>query len=120
MWEGQRPAMELLGYADKLSVAPGERIRFMVSAQAPSYDAVIVRLVQPDLRPGSPGFTGEIVDTPVTGTYSGRTQPVHGGSYVRVADNTLLRGLRHLTLQAWIYPTTPQREEAQGLLTKWS
>jgi N,N-dimethylformamidase len=72
--------MDLLGYADQFSVAPGERIRFMVSAQVPSYEATIVRLVQRDQRPSSPDFVGESVDTPVTGTYSGRNQPVHSGS----------------------------------------
>ena len=112
--------MELIGYADKVGAAPGERIRFMVSAQVPAYDATIVRLLQEDQRPGSPGFRGTAVETPVTGTYRGRNQPIHAGSHVVVADHPRLRCVRSLTLQTWIYPTIPRRDRPQGLLTKWS
>lgn len=110
--------MELIGYADKLGVRPGERIRFMVSAQLPSYDAAIVRLGRSDPGPAKPTFTGEKIDTPVTGTYTGRNQPLYSGSYVLVADNPLLHP-HSVTLQAWIYPTTPQRPEPQGVITTW-
>ena len=36
--------MEIVGYSDPLSVAPGEQIRFMVSTRAPSFRASLVRL----------------------------------------------------------------------------
>lgn len=112
--------MKLLGYADKLSATPGERIRFMVSADAPTYEAAIVRLIHADRAPGGPGFKEEVVATPVNGPHNGRKQIARAGSYVRVADHPLLRGLHSLTLQAWIYPTTPHKDGAQGILTRWS
>ncbi|MDB5075549.1 MAG: subunit beta of N,N-dimethylformamidase [Chloroflexi bacterium] len=112
--------MDLMGYADTFSLAPGERIRFMVSARVASYKATIVRLPQADQRPENPGFTGEVVDTPITGRYVGRAQALYSGSYVRVPDHSLLRRPASLTLQAWIFPTLPKRPEAQGVLTKWS
>ena len=112
--------MDLIGYADRLSVAPGERLRFMVSAQVPSYEAHIVRLARATPPPNATGLMGEIVDTPVSGSYGGRNQPIHAGSYVLVPDHALLRGLRSFTVQAWIYPTLPQRDAAQGLITRRS
>ena len=40
------PALRLVGYSDRISVAPGETIRFMVSADGlASYEAEIVRLI---------------------------------------------------------------------------
>ena len=39
--------MKVLGYCDRLSVAPGETVRFMVSCTgAPSYRAEVVRIMQ--------------------------------------------------------------------------
>ena len=84
--------MDLLGYADTFSLAPGERIRFMVSARVPSYEASIVRFPQVDQRPNSPGFTGEVVDTPVTGRYS------VGASGRAIRERELAEPLREFTI----------------------
>ena len=47
---------ELIGYTDRLSVAPGEKIRFMVSADLPAYSSALVRLVHGDENASGPGF----------------------------------------------------------------
>ena len=39
--------MELVGYTDRMSVAPGESLSFMVSSKRPRYEARLV-LVRPD------------------------------------------------------------------------
>ena len=111
--------MKILGYTDRLSVQPGESIKFMVSCQSSTYRADIVRLIHGDPNPQGPGFKEELVQTPVSGDYPGHEQPVRIGSYVIVPDSPLLRGTGGFTLQAWIYPTTPKKG-VQGLLTKWS
>jgi N,N-dimethylformamidase len=47
----------ILGYADRFSVAPGERIAFKASCRGHAhYYADIVRLVSGDLSPAGPGF----------------------------------------------------------------
>ena len=49
--------LKLIGYADRFSVAPGETIRFMVSAlDGQAYRAEIVRLIHGDANPEGPGL----------------------------------------------------------------
>ena len=111
--------MEIVGYGDRLSVAPGETIRFYVSCEQPTYQADIVRLIHGDPNPKGPGFKEELRATAVSREYPGRKQEIHSGSYVIVADSAALRVPYSFTLQAWISPTTPQKG-LQGLLAKFS
>ena len=58
-----RPAT-VHGYADRLSVAPGETIEFKVSCDEPgSYRADLVRLIHGDTNPVGPGVTTSGVGT---------------------------------------------------------
>ena len=111
--------LRLVGYCDRLSVQPGERIRFMVSSEFPRYRADIVRLIHGDANPKGPGFKEEVVENSLNGEYSGRKQELKLGSYVKVAGHRLLQQTGSFTLQAWIFPTTPLKG-LQGILTKWS
>ena len=111
--------MKIVGYTDRLSVQPGENIRFMVSCGHETYRADIVRLIHGDDNPLGPGFKEEPVGTSVDGQYSGRKQTINAGSYTVVPDHEALRLIGSFTLQAWIYPTLPQNG-IQGILTKWS
>ena len=55
-------SMGIAGYADRLSVQPGETIEFMVSSQLPRYEAAIVRLIHGDPNPRGPGIKEEIIE----------------------------------------------------------
>ena len=110
--------MEIVGYADRFSVHPGETIRFMVSSQHETYRAGIVRLIHGDENPLGPGYRDERVPTAADGEYPGADQPIRNGSYVVVGDHPDLEPAGALSLQAWIYPTTPDRE--QTIVGKWS
>ena len=110
---------QIIGYTDCISVEPGERLPFMISCEAPSYRADIIRLIHGDPHPDGPGRKEELVATTVSDNYPGRVQRIHTGSYVVVPSPCdLLRDLSSLSLQAWIYPTLPNRGW-QGLVTKW-
>ncbi len=111
--------LQLIGYADRLSVQPGETIQFMVSSKLPRYQADLVRLIQGDDNPIGPGFKEIVIDSPLNQEYPGRYQDLPNGSYVEVIDHPVLRATGNLTLQAWIAPTTPLKG-VQGILTKWS
>ena len=55
--------MGIVGYADHMSVQPGETVKFMVSSQAPRYRADIVRLIHGDANPKGPGIKETVLET---------------------------------------------------------
>jgi len=112
-------SLQLTGYSDKYSVHPGDEIKFYVNSEnGLDYDAAIVRLIHGDTNPDGPGYKEEEIETTVTGTYAGRQQRIHGGSYICVPDSWSLRSLESFTLQVMVWSTTPTKRR-QGLLTKW-
>ena len=82
----------------------------MVSTDSDTYEVDAIRH----------GATDEVLETSVSGSHKGRTQRVHPGSYATVPDSPLFRELHSFTIQMWIWPTTPDKSEPQGLLTRWS
>ena len=110
----------ITGYSDKISVQAGETIRFMVSCEKPGpYRAELVRVVCGDLNPKGPGVKLPAIDCPINGTYQGRHQSIHNGSYVFVPAAPQLAWKDGFTVQAMIWPTTPRLRE-QVLLSCWS
>jgi N,N-dimethylformamidase len=101
--------MKITGYADKLSAAPGETIKFMINCELPTYTADIVRLICGDTNPAGPGIKEKVVRTPVNKTYKGRKQTIETGSYVIIPGSPLLDNLESFSVQAMIWPTTPEK-----------
>jgi len=100
--------MKILGYCDRMSAAPGETLRVMVSCEAAHYRARLVRIVHGDANPAGPGFKVEPVASTIDGTHPGRVQTIDAGSYMRVFDHTRLAALSgSFTVAAMIWPTTP-------------
>src|SRR4051794_12320220 len=100
------------GYADRLSVAPGEAIEFKISCDAPGdYHADVVRLIHGDTSPEGPGFKDELVETEMSGDYPGRLQETDAGSCVVVRDGGRLAFTSAFTLHAFIHPTTPDKPD---------
>ena len=110
--------MPIVGYGDRWSVQPGETLRFMVSAEAPRYQARVVRLIHGDTNPAGPGFKARPVASSIEGDYEGRVQDYHPGSFAIVPDADALQPGDGLTLSAWVFPTTPG-ERPQAILAKW-
>ena len=111
--------MKITAYADRLSAAPGETIRFFVSCDGIArYRADVVRLICGDLNPEGPGYKERVVKTPANKTYKGRKQTIAVGSYGCVAAHPALDGRESYAVQALIWPTTPDKGE-QVLLAKW-
>ncbi len=118
-------AMRLTGYASKFSVHPGDTIKFYVNCDGPAdYKAEIVEMVNGDTNPRGPGFIERPVSAAVAGTYKGRKQVIHGGSYGYVPDAPQFH-LDSFTLQCWVWPSLPKthprywKHGAQGLVTRW-
>ena len=96
----------IVGYADRLSVAPQERIGFKVSAEGHSqYRCDIVRIISADHSPHGAGFREEVIETSASGIYPGRTQPISTGSYAVVPDSSHFGALRSFSVAAMIWPT---------------
>jgi N,N-dimethylformamidase len=111
--------MDLVGYAGRFSVAPGETVRFMVSSAQGRYRADLVRLIHGDTNPAGPGFKERPVPSAIDGDYRGREQPIRTGSCVVIPDHPALRLTGSLSMVAWIYPTR-LGDTPQGIMTKWS
>ncbi|MBM3518665.1 MAG: LamG domain-containing protein, partial [Alphaproteobacteria bacterium] len=111
----------IVGYADKLSLAAGETIRFMVSCEgAKTFKADLVRTVCGDPNPAAGGIREELIRTPLSGkTFKARKQEVYRGSCVRLHANPATEGLKSFSLQALIWPTTPAKG-MQSIISKWS
>jgi N,N-dimethylformamidase beta subunit-like protein len=113
------PTKSVVGYADRLSVAPGEAIRFMIGVAGEArYRADIVKLTSGDWHPEGAGFKEEHIATTVSREYQGREQEIHAGSFAIVADDPSF-AVDSFSLQAMIWPTTPLKGR-QTILAKWS
>ena len=111
--------MNLVGYTDRLSAAPGDTVRFMVSSEHPRFRADLVQLIHGDESADGPGYREREVPSAINGEYPGRSKPIHSGSYVHVPAHPALDALTSFTVAAWIFPTTPAAG-LQGLVSRWS
>jgi N,N-dimethylformamidase len=91
--------MEIVGYSDPLSVAPGDTIRFMVATHSEAFDAALARIA----GAGGPAR----VESGIEGRYEGRDQRFSLGSSVVVADAPPFEPGAGFTLEAWVWPTAP-------------
>ena len=79
---------QIMGYSDKISVRPGETIKFMVSCEKrASYKARIVQIIHGDTNPEGPGYKERAIESAVEGTYQGRKQHIHAGSYAVIPNH---------------------------------
>jgi len=101
--------LRLVGYADRLSVAPGETIAFMVSAQVPTYRADLVQLVHGDTNPAGPGFKARAVVSTLSGQYAGIHQRLCPGSYVSIPLRARVAFPDGISVHMWIRATTPDK-----------
>ena len=112
--------LKITGYSDRIYVRPGQTIEFKVNCDGPkTYRADIVRLINGDLNPEGPGYDEEVVQTSANRRYPGRKQVIHAGSHAIVPTSPSMDCPGSLTVQAMIWPTTPQKGR-QGLVTRWS
>ena len=112
--------VEIVGYADRMAVRPGETIAFKVSCESmvEHYRAEIVRLRCGDDSPSGPGFSAQSVKATVNGEYRGRKQPIGCGSYIVVPYDAALDGLESFTLAALVWPTLPGTG-SQTIMGRW-
>ena len=109
----------ITGYCDPISIRPGQQVDFKVCCyEAGAYEAELVRVIGGDDTPGGIGVIEEVVAAPFAGSYEGRHQAIHTGSYGSVEAQDALAGLHSFTLQAMICPTLPGQQR-QVLMGRW-
>src|SRR6202021_4089817 len=109
-----------VGYSDKISVRPGETISFMVSCEKRGpYQARVVQIIHGDTNPEGPGYKERAIESAVDGTYQGRKQHIHAGSYAVIRNHRAFDRLSSFSIQAMIWPTTPEKS-GQTLISRRS
>ena len=110
----------IMGYSDKISVCPGETIKFMVSCEGEkTYRARLVQVIHGDTTPSGPGYKERSVKADFEREYKARKQNVYAGSHAIVPNSHLFDQLRSFTLQAYIWPTTPEKGR-QTVISVWN
>lgn len=110
--------LKITGYPDRVSVASGQTVRFMVNCEYPRYQASVVRVVQGDSAPEAPPVKLVPVASAIDGEYPGRAQIIHAGSFAWINSGATFAASPSLSLQAMIMPTTPAKGR-QAILSKW-
>lgn len=111
--------MKLLGYTDRISAQPGDRVAFKVSGEPDmAYEVEIVRVICADPDPRGPGEAYQEIVKPFAAPLMARRQPVVPGSHATVKKSLPLRSLESFSLVVWVFPTTPIKGR-QRLLGQW-
>jgi N,N-dimethylformamidase len=109
----------IVGYADKITVRPGDDITFMVSSEeGKSYEASLVRLIHGDTNPEGPGYKDEPVRSNIDGRYEGAKQETLIGGHAIVPPSPHFAALQSFTVQAMVWPTMPGKG-GQSILSVW-
>jgi N,N-dimethylformamidase len=103
----------LIGYLDRFSARPGERIAVKVSSQRDEpYAADLIRIIHGDANPAGPGLKINEVEGGFAGRYPSRFQPVHSGSCGVVTIPSPIRLPEPCTIvvrvQPWLLDGRPQ------------
>src|SRR6187402_2210152 len=100
---------KIFGYADKISVKPGDDIGLYVHADGTtSAAAQLVRLIHGDAHPAGPGYREEEIDCELNGSWTVRKQYTQVGAFLNVADLDQRLALNSsFTLATFVYPNSP-------------
>jgi N,N-dimethylformamidase len=109
----------VMAYPDQLTVHPGARVTFHVSADGGGdYEATLVRLVCGDTGPKGPGLREEVIPNAANGHHQGVEQITEVGSCVIVENASAFDGADRLELEVLVWPTKPGGRE-QALVSRW-
>ena len=113
--------VKLFGYADKISVKPGEVVQFYVNADGTdTARAQLVRLIHGDQDPAGPGFIEEEVDCAANGPWQVEKQYTQLGSFLEVTDPESKLALEgSVTLLAFICPILVRVAGGQCAIGRW-
>ncbi len=98
--------LPIVGYTNKLTVAPGETIEVMASSfGAQTYTADFRQIIQGDTNPDGPGYKDKLIDLDLGGARPAIAKPFKPGSCVVIPGQGAFAGLEDFTLAAVVKPT---------------
>ena len=98
--------LPLTGYADRLSVRPGETIRFhLANATSAEVQAKLVRVICADGNPAGPGVLVEPVASPPAVCAAAGEERSPQGSYARIEDARRCFGEGSFSVTSLVQPT---------------
>lgn len=104
--------LPIVGYTDKLTVAPGETIDVMASSfGAKTYSAELRRIIQGDTNPEGPGYKDELIPVDLGGIHDAINKPFRPGSCVVVPGQGVFESLGSFTLAAMVQPTLNKKHD---------
>ncbi len=103
------PEIRLIGYADRMTVRPGESIGFHVASRLEgAFQARLVRVTSSDPNPAGPGMQEEEVAAGLAPEgYRAAWHAVPRGSYMTVPGAEALGSHDRLTLAVTLWPSLP-------------
>ncbi|MEM1403215.1 MAG: N,N-dimethylformamidase beta subunit family domain-containing protein [Pseudomonadota bacterium] len=109
----------ILGYADQLTVRPGETLHCRVSSVGDTvYAAQLVRLLNADIHSKEARFCEEEIDCACNGAYPGLEQAIPMGSCVVIPAEELTSTWDEFSLVVNVMPTAPTIA-GQHILSCW-
>ncbi|MFO1035713.1 MAG: DUF6605 domain-containing protein [Geminicoccaceae bacterium] len=113
--------VKLFGYADKISVKPGDEITFHVSADGTgTAEAQLVRLIHGDSNPLGPGYIEEECACEANGLWQVEKRFTQVGSYLEVPDPENRLALDgSLTLHAFVWPSLFGEGRRHVIMGRW-
>lgn len=111
--------MGLEGYADEITVQPGENLAFRIGGPRCKADLRICRLVHGDPNPVGPGYKEERKDWGTPAEIAVDLQDTDFGSYVEIPNAESLNPSGDFTLALWFMPTL-RGGGWRTLAAKWS
>lgn len=98
--------LPIVGYTDKLTVAPGENLDVMASSfGAKTYTADLRRIIQGDTNPEGPGYKDEFIPVDLGSARTAVAKPFRPGSCVIIPGQEVIDTLGSFTIAAVIQPT---------------
>ncbi len=112
-----RPEIRLIGYADRMTVRPGESIGFHIASRLEGpFQARLVRVICADPNPEGPGMQEEAVTADLAPSYRADWHEMPRGSYMAVPGAEALGRHGKLSLSVTFWPSLPG-VGAQALFT---
>lgn len=114
----ESPEIRLIGYADRMTLRPGESMGFHVASRLESaFQASLVRVICSDPNPEGPGMQEEEIAAGLAPEgYRADWHEVPRGSYMVVPGAEALGRHERLALSATIWPSLPGKGE-QAVMT---